>query len=67
MMNLTDGGGRPRRRPKREILEDVGLTTLSVTAALILLPAIGARVLVRSIFPVKADPRDADRTSYLIQ
>lgn len=45
----------------------MGLTTLSVTAALILLPAIGARVLARAIFPVKADPRDADRTSYLIQ
>ncbi|MBT2567128.1 hypothetical protein J7I84_11605 [Arthrobacter sp. ISL-85] len=40
-----DGGRRRRRSPKRETLELVGFTALSVTAAAVLLPAIGLKAL----------------------
>lgn len=67
MMELMDGG-RPRRRlPKRETLELVGFTALSLTAAAVLLPAIGIKAAVGALPLVKtpaalATPED----SYLI-
>ena len=67
MMELMDGGRRRRRLPKRETLEMVGFTALSVTAAAVLLPAIGVKAVVSSLPFAKrvvgpAEPED----SYLI-
>lgn len=63
-----DGGRRRRRPPKRETLEVIGFTALSVTAAAVLLPVIGVKAVVSALPFVKnatghlAEPED----SYLI-
>lgn len=67
MMNLMHSGQRRARQPKREILQEVGLSALSITAALILLPAVGTKALVHAVFTTKGKSADADRTHYLIQ
>ena len=65
MMELMDGGRRRRRLPKRETLELVGFTALSVTAAAVLLPAIGLKALA---LPFGKNPaaRPEPEDSYLI-
>ncbi|WP_461172250.1 hypothetical protein M1D93_14795 [Arthrobacter sp. Z1-9] len=66
MMNLIDSG-RHRRRPlKRETLEMAGLTALSVTGALILLPVIGLRMLAGSVPFAKIGAGQQQEDSYLI-
>jgi len=66
MMDLMDGGRSRRRLPKRETLELVGFTALSVAAAAVLLPVIGVKTVVDSLPFVKpAPPHDAE-DSYLI-
>ena len=53
MMDLMDGGRRRRRHYKREPLEMAALTALSVGAAMVLLPAIGLKVLTGKLSPVR--------------
>ncbi|MDQ0800112.1 hypothetical protein [Arthrobacter sp. SLBN-112] len=65
MMDLMDGGHR-RRLPKRETLELVGFTALSVAAAAVLLPLIGVKTVVGSLPFVKPAPRRDAEDSYLI-
>ena len=67
MMELMDGGRRRRRLPKRETLELVGFTALSVTAAAVLLPAIGLKALATAL-PFGKNPaaRPEPEDSYLI-
>ncbi|TLM74533.1 hypothetical protein [Pseudarthrobacter sp. NamB4] len=48
-------------------LENLGWTTLSVTVALALLPAIGLKALGQSIFPKPAKASKAEERHYLIQ
>jgi hypothetical protein len=52
---------------KRNALQDLGWTTLSVTAAAALLPAIGLKALARAAFPKKAKASDAYEPHHLIQ
>ena len=64
-------GGRRRRRlpgglPRRETLELVGFTALSLAAAAVLLPAIGVKAVVGSLPFVKPMPRADAEDSYLI-
>ncbi|MDQ0145984.1 hypothetical protein [Pseudarthrobacter niigatensis] len=59
MMELLDGGRRRRRLPKRETLELVGFTALSVTAAAVLLPAIGIKAVVSALPFVKTPAASA--------
>ncbi|TQJ38068.1 hypothetical protein FBY33_0055 [Arthrobacter sp. SLBN-112] len=49
MMELMDGGRRRRRLPKRETLALMGVTALSVTAAAVLLPAVGLKALAAAL------------------
>ncbi|WP_246857276.1 hypothetical protein [Pseudarthrobacter sp. NIBRBAC000502770] len=67
MMELMDGGRRRRRLPKRETLELVGFTALSVTAAAVLLPAIGVKAVVSALpFARKPSGPAEPEDSYLI-
>ncbi|TDT85919.1 hypothetical protein DFO47_101338 [Arthrobacter sp. AG258] len=66
MMDLMDGGRRRRRLPKRETLELVGFTALSVAAAAALLPVIGVKTVVSSLPFVKPAPGHDAEDSYLI-
>ncbi|MGX1159847.1 hypothetical protein FBY31_1789 [Arthrobacter sp. SLBN-100] len=67
MMNLMDGGPLRGRTPKRENLEMAGLTALSVTGALILLPIIGLKALASRLpFVKNANGRQQEPDSYLI-
>jgi hypothetical protein len=50
--------GRRHTPPKRDVLLDLGLTGLSIIAALILLPAVGFSTLVRGIFPKAHEEAD---------
>jgi hypothetical protein len=62
MMNLMDNKHwwEPMpKRPSREALRDLGWTSLSVAAALVLLPAIGLRALAHKIQPTEAGRADA--------
>ncbi|NUT69567.1 hypothetical protein HNO81_00045 [Pseudarthrobacter sp. C4D7] len=54
-----DGGRRRRRLPKRETLELVGFTALSVSAAAVLLPAIGIKAVVDALPFVKTPAASA--------
>ncbi|GGH91107.1 hypothetical protein GCM10007170_06480 [Arthrobacter liuii] len=62
-----DGAPRPRRLPKRETLEIIGFTALSVAAAAVLLPAIGVKAVVGALPFVRkhAGPIEPE-DSYLI-
>ncbi|UKA74535.1 hypothetical protein [Arthrobacter sp. FW306-07-I] len=51
--------------PKLGPLENLGWTALSITAAAVLLPAIGVKALSRAVFPKPA--ANADERHYLIQ
>jgi len=66
MMDLMDGGRRRRRLPKRETLEVVGFTALSVAAAAVLLPVIGVKTVMDSLPFVKPVPPHDAEDSYLI-
>jgi hypothetical protein len=66
MMDLMDGGRRRRRLPKRETLELVGFTALSVAAAALLLPMIGVKTVVDSLPFVKRAPGHDAEDNYLI-
>ena len=66
MMDLMDGGRRRRRLPRRETLELVGFTALSVAAAAVLVPGIGVKTVVSSLPFVKPAPRHDAEDSYLI-
>ncbi|MFF1881345.1 hypothetical protein ACFVVC_07780 [Pseudarthrobacter sp. NPDC058196] len=57
MMDLMDGGRSRRRLPRRETLELVGFTALSVAAAAVLLPVIGVKTVVSSLPFVKPADR----------
>ncbi|PNI10504.1 hypothetical protein CXX84_03340 [Arthrobacter sp. AFG7.2] len=48
-------------------LEDLGWTTLSITVALALLPALGVKALGQSMFPKAAKASNAEERHYLIQ
>jgi hypothetical protein len=48
-------------------LEDLGWTTLSITMALVLLPAIGLKALGQSVFPKAAKAPKTEERHYLIQ
>jgi hypothetical protein len=48
-------------------LEDLGWTALSVTLALVLLPAIGLKALKQSIFPKPVKASKIEERHYLIQ
>lgn len=61
-----DGGRRRRRVPKRETLELVGFTALSVAAAAVLLPAIGLKAAVSALPFVKNASRPEPEDHYLI-
>lgn len=63
-----DGGGRrPRRVPKRETLQLVGFTALSVAAAAVLLPAIGVKAVMSALPFVRNTARPSQHEdSYLI-
>jgi hypothetical protein len=50
MMDLISSGGRSSHDRHRGFMVDLGWTTVSITAALVLLPAIGMKALVHS-FP----------------
>jgi hypothetical protein len=67
MMELMDGGRRPRRVPKRETLGLVGFTALSVAAAAVLLPAIGVKAVMSALPFVRNTARPSQHEdSYLI-
>jgi len=51
--------------PKPSPLENLGWTALSITAAAVLLPAIGIKALSRAVFPKPA--ADVEERHYLIQ
>lgn len=56
MMNLMHDGRWRHSRPERpngHTLEDLGWTSLSVIAALILLPAIGLKAAATAVVPTK--------------
>ena len=48
-------------------LEDLGWTALSISVALVLLPAIGLKALGQSIFPKTAEASKVEERHYLIQ
>lgn len=48
-------------------LEDLGWTALSVSVALVLLPALGLKALGQSVFPKAAKASKAEERHYLIQ
>lgn len=48
-------------------LENLGWTALSVTVALVLLPAIGLKALKQSVFPKPVKPSKIEERHYLIQ
>ncbi|MDE8585913.1 hypothetical protein [Arthrobacter sp. NQ4] len=68
MMELFDGGRRGRRLPKRETLEVVAFTALSLTAAAALLPAIAVKAAVNALsFSKNTENANGERpSSYLI-
>jgi hypothetical protein len=48
-------------------LENLGWTALSITTALVLLPAIGLKALGQSLFPKSAKASKTEERHYLIQ
>lgn len=48
-------------------LEDLGWTALSISVALVLLPAIGIKALGQSIFPKAAKAPKTEERHYLVQ
>ena len=61
-MNTTSS----RASSTRDTLQDLGWTTLSITTALVLLPAIGLKALAQAALPKKAKATGADERHYLI-